>query len=109
MGSCERKTTLIETNMTRGDDAARGKVVAAVATVVRRVAEKHALDGAMIKLMARGGGGVRKTATAEHAEKSVIRCDIEEELMWGAWQTGVARFAVHEERGDTQGLGPEAS
>ena len=59
---------LDEVHMPRGEDAPRHRVVAAVATVIRWVAEEDAGDGAAIQLVLGGGRGVGVTETPKNAE-----------------------------------------
>ena len=75
----EREVLFIKDNVTRGDHPVRRDVVAAIATVVRGVADEYTECGAGVELVVRGSCEVREAATPEHAKLVIGRFDAEEE------------------------------
>ena len=72
-GGGEREVRLIEHNVVRNKDPARGKVVAAVPLVVRGVTKKDTTCRAGHQLMRSSGGDVRVTSTPEDTKVIVAR------------------------------------
>jgi len=64
----EREDVLVEDNVTRGDHASCGDVIAAVAAMIRRVPNEDAERGPRLELVACGGRQVGEALTAEDAE-----------------------------------------
>jgi len=72
--------------MARDEDASRGKVIASVPLVIRRVSEKDIESRAGSQLVGSGGGGVRVTRTPEDSKVIVARRGTEESVVWrGSW------------------------
>jgi hypothetical protein len=95
----EGEHALVESHMPRSEYSTRHRIKTPVAAVIRRIPEEDAGDGAMIKFMSRGGGGVWVAEAPEDAKKSVIRCSAEKKLMWSARSTGSTWPAIQQVRG----------
>jgi hypothetical protein len=93
--------------VTRGDHAAGADVVAAVASVIRRVPEEHARGGARGELVGRSGEQVGETATPEHTKLIVGGWNAEEELVWSRGARGAAGAAIEQVRRRLQSFSPE--
>jgi hypothetical protein len=68
----EGEHILDKVDMARGVDAARRRVIAPVATVIRRVPEEDAGDGAAVELVQRCGLSVGVAEAPEDAESVVV-------------------------------------
>jgi hypothetical protein len=91
----------------RGVDAARGDVVAAIATMVVGVAEEDARHGARAEFVRGRWCEVGVAEAAEDAELVVEGWGAEEELVWRHGSSGAARAPVDDVRRRVQGLRPK--
>ena len=85
----------------------RRDVVAAIATVVRGVADEYAERGAGVELVVRGGCEVGEAATPKQAKLVVGRFDAEEEGKWCIGAGGASGSSVDEVCRHGQCLYPE--
>jgi hypothetical protein len=69
----KRKNTLIENNMAGDDYFPRGDVIAAISTVLRRIAEEHTRRGTGPKLVKSRGGDIGITEATKNPEGVVGR------------------------------------
>ena len=69
---------LVEPHMAGSENAARNGVIAAIAAMIRWIAEENTRQGAVVELMACGGGSIGVAETPKHPEGGVIRWNPEE-------------------------------
>jgi hypothetical protein len=72
-GGRVKEIRLVEHNVSRNEDSARGEVKATLPLVVRGVTEKHTTNGAGRQLVRSRGGGVRVTSAPEDTKMIVAR------------------------------------
>jgi len=87
--------------MARDEDSTRGKIIAPVPLVIRRVPKKDTESRTGSQLVRSGSNGVRVTRTPKDSKVIVARRGTEESM--------VGRKAVKEVSGGVQALSPEAS
>jgi len=103
----EGKACFVEHDMPRGDDSSRRDLVAAIATVIRRIADEDAWRRTRGEFVTRRGDGVGEAAVAKNAKRVVGRRCTEQQFVRCRGSGGSARTAVDQVCRRGERLGPK--